>query len=177
MRLEPKDQVVRSWLDVRFKVSIENKGKKPVVLVANGDGSECGWRTPIIGWSVLKKESADHPRVFVPNGFRDCGNINAPTAEEVLTIAPGGRAVLPHAWQAARNAAKPFEVEGDGDPAHQYRVVFYYSNNPRMIWKGVMLGKAPEVLKRIRSSTPCELRSNEALVTWQSKPPPRASPK
>src|SRR5919201_6135680 len=75
---------------VRFTATLLNKGKETVTLVTPGDGSDCGWRTPLVGWSVVKV-SADNPRagkhpdkVPLHRGAR-CGNVNALKADEVFT--------------------------------------------------------------------------------------------
>src|SRR4051812_31811566 len=37
---------------IKWEVTVVNRGKEAVKLVQPGDGSESGWRTPIIEWVV-----------------------------------------------------------------------------------------------------------------------------
>ena len=44
-------------------ISLENHGRTAATLIQPGDGNHYGWRTPIIGWSVI---NADDPKAKHP---------------------------------------------------------------------------------------------------------------
>jgi hypothetical protein len=142
---------------LKIKATIANGGKDPVTLVQPGDGSDVGWRTPVIGWSAVKVDSAEakHPdKPELERGPR-CGNINALKADEVFTVESGKK--------------KDFN-EWIGQPAlptpGTYKVVIYYANEPGRQWKGVPLGEHDaKAMARAQASTACRLRSNEVVVT------------
>jgi hypothetical protein len=141
---------------VRFTVVLRNEGKVAVTLVQPGDGSDCGWRTPRIWWSVLRADdrTARHAQRQSPNRGRRCGNVNALKSNEVFTLKPGqGRELT---WVGVPH------LPGPGT----YRMVFCYENVPGLKWRGVPLGKHdPATLKRAQGSHPCLLRSNELKLT------------
>src|SRR5262245_110834 len=60
-----------------------NKGKKPVTVVLPGDGSDVGWRTPVVRWGKEERGT-----------IRRCGNINRLKPEEVIELLPGQRVKL-----------------------------------------------------------------------------------
>src|SRR5262245_12420346 len=71
MRLTIK--AVRESGYTKFVGTIVNGGSSPVVLVKAGDGSEEGWRTPILTWKAVTSSGA-------PGKARDvgrCGNMNS----------------------------------------------------------------------------------------------------
>lgn len=139
------------------QVKIVNLGEAPVTLVQPGDGSSCGWRTPLVGWSVVKAgdPAARHPPSVPLNTTARCGNINALMPEEVFVIPPGGNAAL-------REWVGPPRLPGPG----KYRMVFYYRNNPSAVWRGIPLGRHdPDDMKKVRSSTACSMVSNELEFT------------
>ena len=140
----------------QVSVSITNNGEKPVTLVQPGDGSESGWRTPIINWSVLEANSkAKHPTQAAPQRRARCGNINRLKAEEVFTLAPGESKELKN-WIYLEPFAK----------AGKYKVVFLYANRPTLKWSGIPLGEHDaKAMGRVKNSTECSLVSNEVSFT------------
>src|SRR5262245_38101006 len=70
----------------RFSVEVVNRSGREITLVKPGDGSDCGWRTPIVTWTVEGVQ---------PRGLaRKCGNVNPLRPDEVFTLKPGQRASL-----------------------------------------------------------------------------------
>jgi hypothetical protein len=63
----------------QITATITNKGSAPVTLVLPGDGSESGWRTPVVGFSSIKvgKDKPKHPADVPRYRGGRCGNINA----------------------------------------------------------------------------------------------------
>lgn len=140
----------------QVSVSITNKGEKPVTLVLPGDGSESGWRTPIVNWSVIEASSkAKHPTKAVPQRVLRCGNINPLKADEVFVLAPGESKELKN-WIYLEPFAK----------AGKYNVVFLYANRPTLKWSGLPLGEHDaKAMERVKNSTECSLVSNEVSLT------------
>ena len=141
----------------KAKVHVTNAGTSSVTLVKPGDGSECAWRTPFIGWSVLPADSsATHPPKHSARVGARCGNVNPLTPSEVFELKVGARAELGD-WVGLPPLPKP----------GKYRVVFYYANVPNTKWSGLPLGKHDEAaMTRVRGSTPVALMSNEAEVEF-----------
>jgi hypothetical protein len=124
--------------------------------VRPGDGSSVGWRTPIIGWSVLKADDrAAHPSTPpVERGARD-GNINSLRASDLLTIEPGTTEPLGE-WVGAPSFPS----------AGSYRALFYYRNVPDLAWKGIPLGSHDAAaMKQVAATAACSLVSNELHFT------------
>src|SRR4051794_28079257 len=46
---KPKDDLKKR---LTYEVTIVNRGKTSETLVQPGDGSDCGWRTPIVEWVI-----------------------------------------------------------------------------------------------------------------------------
>ena len=63
LKIHAPQAAIHSGDTPSFDATIINQGKKPVTLVLPGDGSESGWRTPVVGWSVV---SAAEPRQTHP---------------------------------------------------------------------------------------------------------------
>jgi len=145
MRLDGQDQCM---------LYIKNLGTRPVTLVAPGDGSVAGWRTPILHWSFLPSDSWEsHPAPAAGAGGR-CGNINSLEPKEVFQLAPGEEKEL--AWWHL--------FTGDVEPGN-YRVRLYYDNIPDIKWRGIVLPQHDvEAMQRVKNSTPVSLVSNEVEV-------------
>jgi hypothetical protein len=144
---------------VKVTATVTNQGKEAATLVQPGDGSEVGWRTPVIGWSAVKVASADakanHPDKPELDHGRRCGNINALKNDEVFTLEPGKKKDLAE-WVGQPSLPEP----------GTYKVVFYYANEPGQKWKGVPLGEHDAgAMARVQNSTPCRLKSNEVTIT------------
>jgi hypothetical protein len=144
---------------VKVTATVVNQGKEAVTLVQPGDGSDVGWRTPVVGWSAVKVASADakanHPDKPALDQSPRCGNINALKKDEIFTLEPGRKKDL---------------AEWVGQPAlpapGTYKVVFYYANEPGRKWEGVPLGEHDAgAMARVQKSTSCRLKSNEVTIT------------
>jgi hypothetical protein len=138
-------------------VTITNNGTETVNLVHPGDGSDAGWRTPIVAWSVIEvSSSATHPtKPSETPAERMCGNINPLESHEVFALLPGETKKL-STW----GALAPFNEPG------AYKVVFLYANRPSLEWKGIPLGEHNKVtMWLVRLSTSVTLSSNELLFT------------
>src|SRR5262245_10231784 len=68
-------QVSRSSIGIsevlKCSAYLVNNGAEAAVVVLPGDGSDCGWRTPVVRWTPAASSG------------RDCGNINSLRANEV----------------------------------------------------------------------------------------------
>jgi hypothetical protein len=136
-----------------LRVSITNRGTESVTLVMPGDGSDAGWRTPVIGRSELSGDRGKHPDAPERDKGRRCGNINALKADEVFTLRPG--------------ETKEVRKESFAAPVKTgtFRVVYYYTNDPALKWRGIPLGKHDEeAMAKVRKSFRCALRSNEVRL-------------
>ena len=145
----------------QITATITNKGSAPVTLVLPGDGSESGWRTPLVGFSSIKtgKDKPQHPATVPLYRGGRCGNVNALRSNEVFTLAPGKSKDL-SAWIGLPQLPEP----------GTYSVVFYYANDPELKWRGVPLGRHdPDAMKRVEQSHKCLLISNELKLTVKPK--------
>ncbi len=122
----------------QFTAAITNRGGEPVSLVQPGEGSDHGWRAPTIGWSILRE--GDPPRPHARNtrlaGWRSCGTIASLHEAELFVVEPGGTHPLAD-WD--RQATLSFEPRPERGPALRpgdYRVVFYYANDPQRLYRG-----------------------------------------
>jgi len=161
LKLESPEQTIHVGDFARFEVTVSNESKKPLTLVEPGDGSECKWRTPIIGWSAIAADDrvSKHPKEPPRDSRPRCGNVNSLKLDEVFTLQPGNSRKLA-AWVGAPTFAMP----------GKYRLVFYYSNQPDLPMQGVLLGKHDDgVLEKIKQSHPCHLMSNEVIVDVSPK--------
>ena len=153
LTLVPETPILGVGETTAIKFHITNNGNETVTLVNPGDGSEVGWRTPILRWWVIEDGNiTEHPTEF--EGTR-CGNIQALKWNEVFTVAPGETKVIDKSlWLS------PFRKPGT------YRVKFFYDNRPSMQWGGIELGTHnPIAMWRVRNSTECTLTSNEVIFT------------
>ena len=152
MRIDGQDQCL---------LYIKNLGTDPVTLVAPGDGSAAGRRTPTLVWSFLPSDSWEsHPGV-ASGGDGGCGNINRLEPKEVFQLAPGEEKELA-CWHL---------FAGNMEPGN-YRVRLYYDNIPDMEWSGVVLPPHDvDAMQRVRKSTPVSLVSNEVEVEVLPAPP------
>ena len=154
LKLQAPAEAIHVGDYAKFIVTIANNGKEPVTLVEPGDGSECKWRTPVIGWSVLpaeetQKKHPDEPPLF--QGGR-CGNMNALSSQELFTLKSGNSKRLED-WMGHPTFANP----------GKFRMVFFYQNIPDLK-TSKMGGLQPEVLEKLKSSQACLLKSNEIVV-------------
>jgi len=127
---------------VKLTVTLHNRGKQELTLVQPGDGSECGWRSPVVTWLV----DGPKPRV----GFGRCGNVNPLRASEVFVLKPGEKVEL-GAWVGGPNLTMP----------GKYSVKLRYVNDPAMKWKGLPLGNHDAAaMERVRRSSAVSVDSN-----------------
>jgi hypothetical protein len=142
-------------------VTIMNKGPKPVTLVQPGDGSDCAWRTPIIGWSIIKveDEKTRHPDDLpLQKGITRCGNRNSLKSTEIFTVKPNEFKQLSD-W-----VSYPHLTPGT------YRLVLYYQNDPgHKNWRGLSQDD-PEALREVKKTFACLLKSNEIMLTVKENP-------
>ena len=160
LRISSEQKEFRMGEYPKIRAVITNRSEQEVTLVQPGDGSDCSWRTPVIGWSALPADSEkEHPKAPAKRSVARCGNINPLTAKEIIRLKPGESATL-SPWLGYHNIASPGE----------YRLRFYYANRPGMKWQGLPLGKHdPDAMKAVDGSTKCELVSNEIVVTVKPK--------
>jgi hypothetical protein len=142
----------RTWLEIELtarlltitrgeqpelEAFLVNAGSRPATVILPGDGSEVGWRTPIVRW--------DPPAT----GHRRCGNVNAATMDEIVLLQPGARVAL--GWLGSPT------FDGPGT----YAVTLELMHDPDLEWRGVPLGEhPPDVMARIRSVPAYRVRSN-----------------
>jgi hypothetical protein len=156
LKIEPPTESIHVGDHSNFTVTINNQGEKPVTLVEPGDGSDCKWRTPVIGWSVISNNNSEAKHPEEPPLFHGgrCGNINAPSLKEVFTLKPKESKKF-NSWVGAPT----FTTSG------KFRVVFYYQNIPNLKTSGLSVGKDKQgVIEKIEKSEACKLISNELLV-------------
>jgi hypothetical protein len=145
VELKTTTPVVKKDQHPRFTVEIVNRSRREIVLISPGDGSESGWRTPIVSWAVEGVK---------PRGFARCGNVNPLRPDEVFTLKPGQRTSL-GGW-----VGRP-QLPGPGT----YSVRFRYENKPGLKWVGLPLGKHDEgTMARVRASTPAAAESNSVRI-------------
>lgn len=143
LRLTPETQTVKAGEPPVFTALLVNRGKNEVLLVEPGNGSECGWRTPVVEWSRRQRR-----------GGGRCGNINSLKPDEVFTLAPGESREL-KGWIGV-----PY-LSGPG----RYRVSLRYTNEPQREWSGVPLDEHdPKAWEAVRRSTPVSVVSNTVEV-------------
>ncbi len=138
-------------------ISVKNQGKQPATLVQAGDGSDIGMRTPLVRWIIFKLNThSEQFESFVPEGVPRCGNYNPLSSGEVFTIAPGKTRKLAREWIGFPTLSQP----------GRYKVLFSYTNRPRMIWSNSSLGPHDaKEMKRVLNSESCSLISNPIIFT------------
>lgn len=133
-------------------VDVVNRGTLPVTLVHPGDGSEAGWRTPIVTWTYEPLD--DKARVAAAREPQDlrCGMMNMLTLDEVFTLKPGAKKRLKD-WTNLR-------LPGDGT----WKVTLRYQNEPDHLWKNSELPDGPAA-RAVRASTAVDVTSNAVTLT------------
>ncbi len=140
---------------IPLTITLRNAGTKALTLLQPMDGSEDGWSTPIIGWSVLKAGTdTAHPKEPQLRTGGRCGNCNPLMPEDVFVLKPNETMRL-NGW-----CGSPDLPPGD------HRLVFYYHNDPTKEKIGLPLGRDDtNALEQMRKSYPCRLMSNEIRLT------------
>jgi hypothetical protein len=131
-----------------FRGTLTHEGDGTVTLVLPGDGSEVGWRTPIVTWQVWTPAGAP---VTLSHSGR-CGNINALRPDEIFTLRPGERHDLGD-WFGSPDV-----------PPDTYVVRAIYENDPRREMRRTLERNDEALLARIRATTACRVASNAISV-------------
>jgi hypothetical protein len=140
--------VVKPGESPEWRAFLVNDGSAPVTVVLPGDGSNCGWRTPVVRW-----RSGDDPADPLLVGGR-CGNINSLRPEEVIDLAPGQRVELTE-WM---HWPTPGGVR-------THRIWVELENIPDLRWQGVTFrDHDPVAMQRIRQSPSFKAVSNVVAV-------------
>ncbi|MBX3207673.1 MAG: hypothetical protein KF764_21670 [Labilithrix sp.] len=131
----------------RFTLTLKNDGTKTLRLVVPGDGSEVGWRTPVVTWSATV-----HGAPAAPLEGGRCGMMNRIEANEIITLAPG-----------ASRSVKDW-VPSPPFATGTYDLKLTYRNDPGLeSRKG---GGESEAVKRLLAgSSSCEVTSNTVRAT------------
>lgn len=181
LRLKAVAAKVKSPQDARWEAVLVNRGKAAVTLVQPGDGSDCGWRSPIVEWVVggkvpgaldviegavdRKKGDKDEPAAkkpgltpacLKPNARRGmrCGNINALKAKEVFVLKPGEQVKL-NEWIGRPSLVARGKV----------KVALRYFHIPDLKWKGLPLGQHDaKALAALKAAPAVTLESNEVEI-------------
>lgn len=133
--------------------TIVNKGAKPIMLVMPDEGSDCGLRTPLVGWSVIKRgEAGKHPDEVPQYKAAGSKSINRLNKNGIFTLQPGQSKRLD-------GANFPLTLRERGT----YSIVFYYANDPGIPWEKKRRHDRKAV-KLARQSHKCLLRSNEIKI-------------
>lgn len=160
---------VRSYTP-RLSVSIKNSGSKPVSLVLPRDGSDYGWRTPVIGISKIevwqephiyyeesppvRPKAPRHPTKPPLETMMRCGNYADLMRSDIFILAPGQSQQL-------------FERDFHGEKGSNWRLLAYYVNDPDMTWVNsscVMEERGARAL--LKKTVKCSLRSNEVRFSF-----------
>ena len=110
----------------RVKVSLNNFTKDTILIVQPGDGSNVGWRTPIIRWSVIDlTEEKPHPDTLpeLQRRIARCGNMNGLSRKDIVRLQPIHGIKLK--W--VNNPKIPRKTG-------KYSVRFYYQHKPDSEW-------------------------------------------
>jgi hypothetical protein len=139
----------------RVQVELANISTTPVWLVAPGDGSDAGWRTPIIEWFLvpLDADAAAAIEAAKSNPPGRCGNMNPIMLADIFTLKPSERRSLTN-WVQPR-------LPGRG----AYRLSLRYRNVPSMPWHGEIKDRFDALaMERIKASLPVDVTSNHIDV-------------
>jgi hypothetical protein len=144
----PDEPGSRVWISSWLTATLVNRGTAPITLVAPGDGSDDGMRTPVTWLSIRRGRER-----VIPNPLRRrCGNMNPLRASDLLVLEPGRAIVLESLWTHAVL-----------DRAGTYDVRLHYRNQPAHEWAHPDEQPA-DLLARVRESLPCEIVSNPVRI-------------
>jgi hypothetical protein len=125
-----------------FTADLVNQGQGPVKVVLPMDGSECGWRTPVVRWTPAWEPLAR------------CGYVSGLRLQDIITLMPGERVKLN--WIIGPLLARKGKHEVSLELEHV----------PDIEWKGVPCPwHDPEAMKAVRESIPWKAVSNTVEVT------------
>jgi len=126
---------------LRFEAELVNGGGTPATVILPGDGSDAGWRTPIVHWTP------DQGLVL------RCGNTDPLTADELMALLPGQRVALQFL------GAPVFDKPGP------CAVTLELEHNPTLNRSGFPLGvDDADTLERLRRLPAYRVRSNTLQV-------------
>lgn len=141
LEIELRVEVVEVRKSVKYTAHLINRGTESVTVPLPGDGSDCGWRTPIVRWQPDMGKAAR------------CGNINALRAAEVIVLDPGKKVELP--WLSGPSLAQP----------GKHKVQLELEHVPSLKWGGLPLGQHdPAAMEKIRNSRPFKVTSQVVEV-------------
>lgn len=145
IELHTETPVISSGKNPRLVAHLVNDGAESVTIVLPGDGSESGMRTPIVRWNPPMREG------------RRCGNINALTADEVVTLRPGQRIRL-KGWTCGPTLSEP----------GTHKVSLELENIPDLEWKGLPVGQhSKATMEKVRRTPRFKAVSNVVEVEVQ----------
>lgn len=131
-----------------YSLTLTNTGSQAVQLVVPGDGSQVGWRTPVLTWAA-KSEGKPIAELAPAR----CGMMNAIEASEIFTLAPGKSRTLVD-WLGSPSY-----------PAGTYDLEIRYRNAPSLAENRAPV--APEVAAKLASTSACDVTSNPLRVTFK----------
>jgi hypothetical protein len=146
LELTCSNWVVTPDVDPRFAVFLVNRGKKTVTVVLPGDGSEDGWRTPVVRWEQDR-------------GIRmRPGSVKPLTPADVIELAPGQRVKLNWVGRPALDTGLN-------------RVSVELEHNPTLKWRGIPGGREHDAatMKKVQAIPAIKLTSNIVEVVVQER--------
>jgi hypothetical protein len=129
-----------------YALTLTNGGKKPVRLVIPGDGSEVGWRTPMLTWIATA-----NGKPAAPAEAGRCGLSNAIAEDEIFDLPPGQSREIKE-W-----LGYPRFVPGT------YDIKLRYRNDPSILARKA--GMSPAVAQKIAGSSTCDVTTNAVVTT------------
>jgi len=132
----------------QYSLTLTNTSEQPVQLVLPGDGSQVGWRTPILTWTA---KSGGKPIAELAPAR--CGMMNAIEASEIFTLAPGASRTLVEWLGWPRYAPGTYDLE------------VRYRNDPSL--GAHKASAAPDVAAKLASSGACDVTSNAIRATFR----------
>ncbi len=138
LELSAEEITVEETKRSQLVASIVNKGNSPAFVVLPGDGSQIGWRSPIVRWQ--------------PSDQKPCrfdGHINSLELDELKVLAPEERVRLE--WLGA-----PLLVVGAITV-----VSLQIEHDPTLRWRGLTLDDLDsDAMRKLRRIPPYKLESN-----------------
>ena len=131
-----------------------NNGNNSIKLVLPGDGSDDGWRTPYIKWSVVEdKDKQIKIHEFKFQGAMRCGNVNSLKSDDIIELLPNQSVTLDE-W-----IGYPQIPHKSGT----YAIKLYYENDPKAKWQGLGFHKS-FLLRKAKRTDKVKVMSNEISV-------------
>jgi hypothetical protein len=129
-----------------IRLRLTNEGSRPMTIVAPGDGSVLGLRTPVLEWTVTTEDGQTN---FPQEPGIICDTINAVQWGELVELEPG-ESVTFDDWLGFPR------FPGAGT----YLVSLRYTNDPR----GAFEAMDESSLEIVRASTPCSAVSDPVRI-------------